>query len=84
MTSIKIDEINISDFEFMHQLTNEELLAINGGFPGFGDAFSWWVDQIDKVVNKAKQVVLTLPITQKIILTVETTEKVLKKIPLHF
>jgi hypothetical protein len=32
MTSIKIDELNVPDFEFMHQLTDEELLAINGGF----------------------------------------------------
>jgi hypothetical protein len=32
MTNIQISDLNVSDFEFMHQLTDEELLAINGGW----------------------------------------------------
>jgi hypothetical protein len=43
MTSIKIDELNVSNFEFMHQLTDEELLAINGGWLG------------SKIWNKTKE-----------------------------
>lgn len=69
MNSIKISDLNVSDFEFMHQLTDEELLAINGGFPGLGDAVDWLKDQGEKVVSTAKQVlgVVTSPTTQKVI-----------------
>lgn len=31
MTSIKIDELNVSDSELMYQLSDQELLEINGG-----------------------------------------------------
>jgi hypothetical protein len=44
MARIQITDLNASDSEFMHELTAEELLAINGG--------SFWRD-LNKAFNRA-------------------------------
>jgi phosphoribosylformylglycinamidine (FGAM) synthase-like amidotransferase family enzyme len=71
MNSIQISDLNASDFEFMHQLTDEELLAINGGF-SIGGAIDWVKDKAEKVYDVGKQVVAvaTSPTTQKVINTI--------------